>query len=160
MHLMKKWEKQHKQMKHMRWWILEENVVKAHIDRKFPVHYLAVEAELKFSTMGLGLVTLTDMKSRQEVLVKEWEKQLAKKERSKELQLKLEKFQPSSLSFMLGEEEEEGALHEEELERESVTRKIRKLGKSPDVEMSFLPDPDGEEEENQLRQEWEAKQEQ
>lgn len=35
----------------------------------------------------LGLVTLNDMKAKQEALVKEREKQLAKKEQSKELQL-------------------------------------------------------------------------
>lgn len=34
-----------------------------------------------------GLVTLNDMKAKQEALVKEREKQLAKKEQSKELQL-------------------------------------------------------------------------
>lgn len=34
-----------------------------------------------------GLVTLNDMKAMQEALVKEREKQLAKKEQSKELQL-------------------------------------------------------------------------
>jgi hypothetical protein len=34
-----------------------------------------------------GLVTLNDMKARQEALVKEREKQLAKKEQSKELML-------------------------------------------------------------------------
>ncbi|KAH0504944.1 Proteasome activator complex subunit 3 [Microtus ochrogaster] len=40
----------------------------------------------------VGLVTLNDMKAKQEALVKEREKQLAKKEPSKELQLKLEKL--------------------------------------------------------------------
>lgn len=35
----------------------------------------------------LGLVTLNDMKAKQEALVKEREKQLAKKEQSKELLL-------------------------------------------------------------------------
>lgn len=82
-----------------------------------------------------GLVTLNDMKAKQEALVKEREKQLAKKEQSKELQLKLEKLREkerkkeakrkiSSLSFTLeeeeeaGEEEEEMAMYEEELERE------------------------------------------
>lgn len=44
-----------------------------------------------------------------------------------------------------------------------VTTKKRKLGKNPDVDTSFLPDRDREEEENrlreELRQEWEAKQE-
>ncbi|XP_060230430.1 protein FAM50A isoform X4 [Meriones unguiculatus] len=156
---------------------LQENIMKSNIDKKFSAHYDAVEAELKSSTVGL--VTLNDMKAKQEALVKEREKQLAKKEQSKELQLKLEKLREkerkkeakrkiSSLSFTLeeeegGEEEEEVAMYEEELEREEITTKKKKLGKNPDVDTSFLPDRDREEEENrlreELRQEWEAKQE-
>ncbi|XP_024592924.1 protein FAM50A [Neophocaena asiaeorientalis asiaeorientalis] len=169
MHLMKKREKQHEQMEQMKQRIAEENIMKSNIDKKFSVHYDAVEAELKSSTVGL--VTLNDMKAKQEALVKEREKQLAKKEKSKELQLKLEKLREkerkkeakrkiSSLSFTLEEEDE--ADNDEELKREEITKK-RKLGKNPDVDTSFLPDRDREEEENrlreELRQEWEAKQE-
>ncbi|XP_004875062.1 protein FAM50A isoform X1 [Heterocephalus glaber] len=177
MHLMKKREKQREQMEQMKQRIAEENIMKSNIDKKFSAHYDAVEAELKSSTVGL--VTLNDMKAKQEALVKEREKQLAKKEQSKELQLKLEKLREkerkkeakrkiSSLSFTLEEEEEGGeeeevAIDEEELERAEVTTKKRKLGKNPDVDTSFLPDRDREEEENrlreELRQEWEAKQE-
>uniref|UniRef100_A0A4X1T7R4 Family with sequence similarity 50 member A n=1 Tax=Sus scrofa TaxID=9823 RepID=A0A4X1T7R4_PIG len=157
--------------------------MKSNIDKKFSAHYDAVEAELKSSTVGL--VTLNDMKAKQEALVKEREKQLAKKEQSKELQLKLEKLREkerkkeakrkiSSLSFTLEEEEEAGeeeeavAVEEEELEREEVTTKKRKLGKNPDVDTSFLPDRDREVKGPvgalhrlpcELRQEWEAKQE-
>nr|XP_021538851.1 protein FAM50A [Neomonachus schauinslandi] len=165
MHLMKKREKQREQMEQMKQRIAEENIMKSNIDKKFSAHYDAVEAELKSSTVGL--VTLNDMKAKQEALVKEREKQLAKKEQSKELQLKLEKLQEkehekeakrkiSSLSFTL------------ELTpvlpfAPEVTTKKRKLGKNPDVDTSFLPDRDREEEENrlreELRQEWEAKQE-
>uniref|UniRef100_A0A8C2VQ11 FAM50A/XAP5 C-terminal domain-containing protein n=1 Tax=Chinchilla lanigera TaxID=34839 RepID=A0A8C2VQ11_CHILA len=167
MHLMKKREKQREQMEQMKQRISEENIMKANIDKKFSVHYDAVEAELKSSTVGL--VTLNDMKAKQEALVKEREKQLAKKEQSKELQLQLEKLREkerrteakrkiSSLSFTLEEEEEGG-----EEEEEETARKKRKLGKNPDVDTSFLPDRDREEEENrlreELRQEWEAKQE-
>ncbi|XP_010856964.1 PREDICTED: protein FAM50A-like [Bison bison bison] len=111
----------------------QENIMKSNIDKKFSAHYDAVEAELKSSTVGL--VTLNDMKAKQEALVKEREKQLAKKEQSKELQLKLEK------------------LREKERKKEAK-RKISSF---------FLPDRDREEEENrlreELRQEWEAKQE-
>ncbi|XP_008587157.1 PREDICTED: protein FAM50A isoform X1 [Galeopterus variegatus] len=165
-------------MEQMKQRIAEENIMKSNIDKKFSAHYDAVEAELKSSTVGL--VTLNDMKAKQEALVKEREKQLAKKEQSKELQLKLEKLREkerkkeakrkiSSLSFTLeeeedgGEAEEEVAVYEEELDREEITTKKRKLGKNPDVDTSFLPDRDREEEENrlreELRQEWEAKQE-
>ncbi|XP_068947881.1 protein FAM50A [Petaurus breviceps papuanus] len=199
MHLMKKREKQREQMEQMKQRITEENIMKSNIDKKFSAHYDAVEAELKSSTVGL--VTLNDMKAKQEALVKEREKQLAKKEQSKELQLKLEKLREkerkkeekrkiSSLSFTLDEEEEpdeeeedmdevdlegEGNVdmnknrHGSNLQRvrglngEEIPPKKRKLGKNPDVDTSFLPDRDREEEENrlreELRQEWEAKQE-
>ncbi|XP_014420308.2 protein FAM50A [Camelus ferus] len=169
-HLLKR-EKQREQMEHMKQRIAQENLVKSNIDRKFSAHYDAVEAELKSSMVGL--VTLNDVKMKQQALVKEWEKQLAKKEQQKELQRKLEKLREkehkeeakrkiSSLSFTLEEEEEAGE-EDEELERKAFTTKKRKLGKNPDVDTNFLPDRDREEEENrlreELRQEWEAKQE-
>ncbi|XP_027697318.1 protein FAM50A-like isoform X3 [Vombatus ursinus] len=161
MQLMKKREKQREQMEQMKQRITEENIMKSNIDKKFSAHYDTVEAELKSRTVGL--VTLNDMKAKQEALVKEREKQLAKKEQSKELQLKLEKLREkerkkeekrkiSSLSFTLDEEEE----------GDGISSKKRKLGKNPDVDTSFLPDLDREEEENRLREElrreWEAKQ--
>ncbi|XP_062368072.1 protein FAM50A isoform X4 [Cinclus cinclus] len=168
--LMKKRERQREHMEQLRQRIQEENIMKSNIDKKFSAHYDAVEAELKSSTVGL--VTLNDMKAKQEALVKEREKQLAKREQSRELQLKLERQRErqrkqeaqrkiSSLSFSLGDEEEEE--QGEEAEAPEEPPKKRKLGKNPDVDTSFLPDRDREEEENrlreELRQEWEAKQE-
>ncbi|XP_006002578.1 protein FAM50A isoform X1 [Latimeria chalumnae] len=182
MQLMKKREKQREQMEQLKQRIAEENSMKSNIDKKFSAHYDAVEAELKSSTVGL--VTLYDMKAKQEALVKEREKQLAKKEQSKELQLKLEKQREkerkkeqkrkiASLSFNPEEEEDEEEEEEEEehddgsenedISEEEIPMKKKKLGKNPDVDTSFLPDRDREEEENrlreELRQEWEAKQE-
>ncbi|XP_069779111.1 protein FAM50A isoform X2 [Narcine bancroftii] len=181
MQLMKKREKQREQLQQLKQKIAEENLVKSNIDKKFSTHYDAVEAELKSSTVGL--VTLNDMKAKQEALVKEREKQLAKKEQSKELLLKLEKQKErerkkeekrkiASLSFTLEEEEaeeDEGEELGEEIKSEDedliieVPAKKRKLGKNPDVDTSFLPDRDREEEENrlreELRQEWANKQE-
>ncbi|XP_074926905.1 protein FAM50A [Chelonoidis abingdonii] len=178
--LMKKRERQREHMEQMRQRIAEENIMKSNIDKKFSAHYDAVEAELKSSTVGL--VTLNDMKAKQEALVKEREKQLAKKEQSKELQLKLERLRErerkqeqkrkiSSLSFTLDEEEEEEEdeeqLEEEELELEKEGKKKdkRKLGRMPRcvVIPASWPDREPLEEENrlreELRQEWEAKQE-
>nr|XP_015206628.1 PREDICTED: protein FAM50A [Lepisosteus oculatus] len=172
MQLMKRREKEREQLEQLKQKIAEENMVKSNIDKKFSAHYDAVEAELKSSTVGL--VTLNDMKAKQEALVKEREKQLAKKEQSKELQLKLEKQKEkkrkeeqkrkiASLSFNPEEEEDEDAENEEEEEEEEIPVKKKKLGKNPDVDTSFLPDRDREEEENrlreELRQEWERKQE-
>ncbi|XP_063289249.1 protein FAM50A [Pelobates fuscus] len=177
MQLMKKREKQREQLEQLKQKIAEENVVKANINKKFSAHYDAVEAELKSSTVGL--VTLNDMKAKQEALVKEREKQLAKKEQFKDLQLKLEKQRErerkkeqkrkiASLSFNLEEDEEdEDEDYEEEDDDEVIDKELpkkkKKLGKNPDVDTSFLPDRDREEEENklreELRQEWERKQE-
>ncbi|GCC38851.1 hypothetical protein chiPu_0023322, partial [Chiloscyllium punctatum] len=109
-----------------------ENLVKSNIDKKFSAHYDAVEAELKSSTVGL--VTLNDMKAKQEALVKEREKQLAKKAQSKELLLKLErqkererkkeeKRKIASLSFTLDEEEDE---EEEEVEDDEDVEEVLK----------------------------------
>lgn len=158
MQLMKKREKQREQLEQMKQKIAEENVVKANINKKFSAHYDAVEAELKSSTVGL--VTLNDMKAKQEALVKEREKQLAKKEQFKDLQLKLEKQRErerkkeqkrkiASLSFNVeddeeDEEEDEDYLEEVELEKEELPKKKKKLGKNPDVDTSFLPDRDRE----------------
>ncbi|XP_034393627.1 protein FAM50A isoform X2 [Cyclopterus lumpus] len=181
MQLMKKREKEREQLEQLKLKIAEDNMVKSNIDKKFSAHYDAVEAELKSSTVGL--VTLNDMKAKQEALVKEREKQLAKKEQSKELQLKLEKQKEkkrkeeqkrkiASLSFNPedegegGEEEEEEENDDDDEEEEEVDycpARKKYLGKNPDVDTSFLPDRDREEEENrlreELRQEWELKQE-
>uniref|UniRef100_A0A6Q2XKI2 FAM50A/XAP5 C-terminal domain-containing protein n=1 Tax=Esox lucius TaxID=8010 RepID=A0A6Q2XKI2_ESOLU len=179
MQLIKKREKEREQLSQLKEKIAQDNMVKSNIDKKFSAHYDAVEAELKSSTVGL--VTLNDMKARQEALVKEREKQLAKKEQSKELMLKLEKQKEkkrkeeqkrkiASLSFNPDDEEDEDEVEKEETEDEEEEEeedyfpaKKKKLGKNPDVDTSFLPDRDREEEENrlreELRQEWEAKQE-
>uniref|UniRef100_A0A3B4B9V7 FAM50A/XAP5 C-terminal domain-containing protein n=1 Tax=Periophthalmus magnuspinnatus TaxID=409849 RepID=A0A3B4B9V7_9GOBI len=152
MQLMKKREKEREQLEQLKQKIAEDNMVKSNIDKKFSAHYDAVEAELKSSTVGL--VTLNDMKAKQEALVKEREKQLAKKEQSKELQLKLEKQKEkkrkeeqkrkiASLSFNPEDEEDEEEEGEEE-ELEDFPAKKKKLGKNPDVDTSFLPDRDRE----------------
>ncbi|XP_051825011.1 protein FAM50A isoform X7 [Antechinus flavipes] len=175
MHLIKKRQKLREQIEQMKQRIAEENVMKSNIDKKFSIHYDAVEAELRSSTVGL--VTLSDMKAKREELVKEREKQLVKKEQSKKVQLKLGKLREkkrkkddkqkiSGLSFSLDDDEdfqEEEDDKDGDLLRETIPLKKKKLGKNPDVDTSFLPDRDREEEENrireELRQEWEAKQE-
>ncbi|KAF0878059.1 FA50B protein, partial [Crocuta crocuta] len=179
MHLIKKREKQKEQMEVLRQRIAEETMVKSQVDKKFSAHYDAVEAELKSSTVGL--VTLNDMKARQEALLKEREMQLAKREQLEARRLQLETLREKerkreqkrkicSLSFALEESEEGAAEAEAEAagsgERPTsagLSKKKKNLGKNPDVDTSFLPDRDREEEENrlreQLRQEWEAKRE-
>lgn len=145
---------------------IEDELKIGSIQNKFASHYDAVEQQLKSNT--IGLVTLDEMKAKQEDVIKKRQLQLAKKdaqarliEKEKERKKKKEQQKIASLSFDPDEEEEV----EEEIpkEEEDVTGKKKRLGKNPDVDTSFLPDRDREEEENklreQLRQEWEERQE-
>lgn len=98
----------------------------SNIDQKFATHYDAVEQQLKSST--IGLVTLDQMKAKQEDIVRDREKKLAlkKEEKDRETQKALEakvaektkqKRQIQALSFNMDEEEdddEEGNEDEED----------------------------------------------
>lgn len=162
------------------------------IENKFATHYDAVEQQLKTST--IGLVTLDQMKAKQEDIVREREKKLAlkKDEKDKELQKELEAKQQeknkqqkqiNSLSFAFDEEEEDDEEEEEDTDfrsmgkpkapssteeenttssssknkkkwtDESESSAIKKIRKNPDVDTSFLPDREREEQENRLREE-------
>lgn len=146
------------------------------MEAKFSAHYDAVENELKSSTVGL--VTAEEMKNIQEKAVMDREKQLARKnqdelnilrkeEKAREKARQKQKQKIKKLSF--GDEEEEGEDAEEE-DEDSKSEKVvedtsedllkkKRFGKNPDVDTSFLPDVDRDEEENKLRehlrQEWE-----
>ncbi|XP_069349581.1 protein FAM50B [Eulemur rufifrons] len=165
MHLIKKREKQKEQMEVLRQRIAEETILKSKVDKKFSAHYDAVEAELKSSTVGL--VTLNDMKAKQEALLRERERQLAKREQLEERRLQLEMLRDEErrrerkrkilrLSFLLDDNDDEGGVA-------GAGKSHSNLGKNPDVDTSFLPDRDREEAENRLREElrgqWEAKRE-
>jgi len=156
---------------------IEDDLRISGIKDKFATHYDAVEQQLKTST--IGLVTLDEMKAKQEVIVQEREKQLAKKQKEKEKEIEQEleakraekrkqKQQIQALSFLLDEEEEKESEDElpisvPELMEEETNPKKFKSNKNPDVDTSFLPDREREEEENQLREElrleWVKKQE-
>ncbi|KAB7495310.1 Protein FAM50-like protein [Armadillidium nasatum] len=154
---------------------LEETLKINKIENKFAVHYDAVEQQLKSST--IGLVTLNEMKAKQEDVVKEREKELARKQREKEKQKKREieaknaekkqqKEKIAKLSFNLEDDAEEES-DEEDISsgenEDSKEKEILKMAKNPDVDTSFLPDRQREEEDNKLREElrleWESKQE-
>ncbi|SPP87774.1 protein FAM50 homolog [Drosophila guanche] len=167
---------------------IEEELKLDKIENKFATHYDAVEQQLKTST--IGLVTLDEMKAKQEDIVREREKKLAQKkdEKDREKQRALEaiqaeknkqKRQIQALSFNLADEDEEddeetkedddleSDKEEEEkpkvakwteMQDEIVPLKRKKICKNPDVDTSFLPDREREEQENRLRetlrQEW------
>ncbi|KAF2362487.1 XAP5 protein [Trinorchestia longiramus] len=163
---------------------VEETLKINKIENKFAVHCDAVEQQLKSST--IGLVTLTEMKAKQEYVVKEREKKLARKQREEEKkrnreiqakneQKREEKRKIAKLSFAFDDEEEEeddederkkeGDKDDEAFKEENEKKdeiKLTGMIKNPDVDTSFLPDREREEEENrlreELRQEWENKQ--
>ncbi|KAI5706139.1 hypothetical protein M8J75_005230 [Diaphorina citri] len=198
MHLMKKREKAQMEIE-FRKKKIEEDLKISNMENKFAAHYDAVEQQLKSST--IGLVTLDEMKAKQENIVKEREKKLAQKqlEKERERQRQLEakqaeknkqKQQIQTLSFSLDQDEEEDDDDEDEgggpsepsestsgvkIKREEDSSNdasehgdsfvpVKKIKKNPDVDTSFLPDREREEQENQLReelrQEWAAKQNQ
>ncbi|KAK7105058.1 protein FAM50A-A-like [Littorina saxatilis] len=161
---------------------IEEELKIGSITNKFAAHYDAIEQTLKSST--IGLVTLTEMRAKQETVVKEREKQMAHKqsqqhsaEQKQEDKKKKEQRKINMLSFDLDEDEDDDDEEEDEKEkerreqkeaeakakREAEAKKKKRFGMNPAVDTSFLPDVDRDEEENKLReklrQEWEEKQE-
>ncbi|XP_035794953.1 protein FAM50 homolog [Anopheles albimanus] len=171
---------------------IEEDLKVSNIEHKFAAHYDAVEQQLKSST--IGLVTLDEMKAKQEDIVREREKKLAQKkeekdkEKLKALEAKMaekdrQKRQIQALSFAPddeneaedGEEDENGKGNEsadssgrEDVKppkrswRDQAPSGVKKIRKNPDVDTSFLPDREREEDDNrlreELRQEWAMKQ--
>lgn len=149
---------------------IESDLKVQNIDSKFASHYDAVEMQLKADTVGL--VTLDQMKAKQETIVKEREKKLAQKEKeknkeqlkvleAKEAEKSKQRRQIQTLSFNVEEDEDA----EEEEEEESASEKKlkwteelsepsnKKIKKNPNVDTSFLPDREREEAENKLREE-------
>lgn len=155
---------------------IEDDLKIHNIENKFATHYNAVEQQLKTST--IGLVTLNEMKAKQENIVKERERKLAQKERereqekeralaAKQAEKNKQKRQIQALSFNLDDEAE--ISDEDDAEEFTTLEKAqcndstnKKIKKNPDVDTSFLPDREREEEENklreELRQEWARKQ--
>lgn len=114
MQLMKKRELQQQEVE-FRKKKIEEDLKINNIENKFASHYDAVEQQLKSST--IGLVTLDEMKAKQEDIVREREKKLAQKKEEKDreklraLEAKQaekdkQKQQIQALSFNLDEDEE------------------------------------------------------
>lgn len=193
MNLMKKRQKEQEELE-MRKKKIEEELKLSAISNKFAVHYDAVETKLKSDT--IGLVTLDEMRAKQEDVVKERERQIAIAKGEAHLKNASEALtrlrqsnlkQKVALSFDPNEDEEAIDADDDAYGNEkaycskvenitsaskqvqdmnsldAVGTKKRRLGKNPDVDTSFLPDRDREEEEDklrdELRMEWVAKQE-
>ncbi|CAF4734674.1 unnamed protein product [Rotaria sp. Silwood1] len=218
--LVKRRQQEHEQIEMKKKKIEEENRMQA-IEEKFKAHYDAVEQMLKTDTVGL--VSLDEMKKKQEEMIRAREQQLAREKEAKLSESMKNKLnnrkdagahqRPNKLSFAdEWEEEEEEEEDNNEEDNESITKKQlfkteepittddnslsndipknedvdsndsssqqgptpaeldrlvaaskkKRLGKNPDVDTSFLPDKDREEEERilreKLRQEWVEKQ--
>jgi protein FAM50 len=121
--LLKRRQQEHEQMELKKKKIEEENRMQA-IEEKFKAHYDAVEQMLKTDTVGL--VSLDEMKKKQEEIINAREQQLA---REKEAKLGMKNKQnnqkdsgahqrPNKLSFADEWEEEE----EEEVEQRPVVK--------------------------------------
>lgn len=186
MNLMKKREQSHQDLE-LKKKKIEDDLKIHNIESKFATHYNAVEQQLKTST--IGLVTLNEMRAKQENIVKERERKLAQKEREKEQEKERalaakqaeknkQKKQIQTLSFNLDEDEniDSPDLHCDKLEKDLNTEDqsvndeflddsscpVKRIKKNPDVDTSFLPDREREDEENrlreELRQEWATRQ--
>lgn len=153
---------------------IEEDLKVNNIENKFASHYDAVEQQLKSST--IGLVTLDEMKAKQENIVREREKKLAQKKEekdretlkaleAKQAEKNKQKKQIQSLSFNIDEDEEDDDESDTNSDNnsnssskhswmvESMEPVNKKIKKNPDVDTSFLPDREREENENRLREE-------
>ena len=159
MHLQKKREREQEEIELKKRKLADELKV-SKMESKFSAHYDAVENDLKSSTVGL--LTVEELKTRQENAVKEREMQLARKnreeerkqkkeEKAKEKARKKQNQQIKALSFNTNDDEEE---EDDETEEETTTEKLSKkrFGKCPTVDTSFLPDVERDEEENVLRE--------
>lgn len=107
---------------------IEEDLKINNIENKFASHYDAVEQQLKSST--IGLVTLDEMKAKQEDIVREREKKLAQKKEekdreklraleAKQAEKNKQKQQIQALSFNLDEDNEDEGDEDEEKEKEN-----------------------------------------
>ena len=162
MHLQKKREREQEEIELKKRKLADELKV-SKMESKFSAHYDAVENDLKSSTVGL--LTVEELKTRQENAVKEREMQLARKnreeerkqkkeEKAKEKARKKQNQQIKALSFNTNEDDEEEEEEEDETEEDSTTESLSKkrFGKCPTVDTSFLPDVERDEEENVLRE--------
>lgn len=165
MHIMKKREKAREELEQKKKKI-EEDLKISTIDNKFSTHHDAIETQLRSSTVGL--VTLDQMRQKQENAVIEREKQLAQKEKedtAKTIETKQSSRnrEPTknhkALSFGYDEDDDED---DSDDDNTSKTKKAKLSTAVLDVDTSFLPDREREEEERVLREklaaEWRERQ--
>ena len=130
MHLQKKREREQEELE-LRKKKLADELAVTKMDSKFSAHYDAVENDLKTATVGL--LTTAQMKSKQELAVKERElilarknkehqKQIRNEEREKERKKQKQNQQIKTLSFNMNEDDEE---EEEEDDSDTECKKMK-----------------------------------
>jgi len=134
------------------------------ISKSFFTNEISVENHIRDETSGL--LTVSEMKLKQENARKETELLIAQKLNNEKKDLTMikknkkkaklqQKQQIKTLSFYINDDLEDEDQEECKIER-------RRYGKDPCIDTSFLPDVDREKEENELRQslalEWNAQQ--
>lgn len=155
MHIMKKRERAREELE-LKKKKIEEELKISTIDNKFSTHHDAIETQLRSSTVGL--VTLDQMRQKQENAVIERERQLAQKDKEGDNKTLGTKQGPRSqnqaknskaLSFGYDSDDDD----EEDYEDEAIskTKKAKLSSAVLDVDTSFLPDREREEEERILR---------
>ena len=132
MHLQKKREREQEELE-LRKKKLADELAVTKMDSKFSAHYDAVENDLKTATVGL--LTTAQMKSKQELAVKERElilarknkehqKQIRNEEREKERKKQKQNQQIKTLSFNMNDDEEEEEEEEDDSDTESKKMKF------------------------------------
>ncbi|CDW52972.1 XAP5 protein [Trichuris trichiura] len=163
-HIAKRRERHKEDIEKQRQKIQAEKAALVDIGEKFKTHFDMVEHRLKSTT--IGLVTLDEMKAKQELAIQERDRLLATKEREQRLKCEEEDLEKkrtqetlqrkSTLSFNMSDEDETEASVD-------VVPVKKKCYKDPTVDTSFLPDRERELEENRLREqlckEWTEQQE-
>ena len=135
MHLQKKREREQEELEIRKKKLADELAV-TKMDAKFSAHYDAVENDLKSSTVGL--LTISEMKTKQELAVKEREMILARKnkeqqklvrkeEKEREKKKQKQNQQIKTLSFNMEEDEEED--EEDDIDEEPVHKKPKESSK-------------------------------
>ena len=132
MHLTKKREREQEELE-LRKKKLADELAVGKMDAKFSAHYDAVENDLKSATVGL--LTIAEMKNKQELAVKEREMILARKSKEQQKQFKKDQQekekkkqkqnqQIKTLSFNMDEDEEEG-VGDDDSEKEPEIKKTK-----------------------------------
>ena len=132
MHLQKKREREQEELE-LRKKKLADELAVGKMDAKFSAHYDAVENDLKSATVGL--LTIAEMKSKQELAVKEREmilarkskeqqKQIRKEEQEKEKKKQKQNQQIKTLSFNMDEDDDED-VDDDDFEKEPDIKKTK-----------------------------------